>query len=417
MSQNIFDQDARETVLAGLVAGDRQLPEHLPRVAAELAINGASPAFAQPLHVGRPSLLAQDRFLELTRQMLSSGWLTNNGPLVQQFESELEAYLGVRHCVSVCNGTIAMLLALRALDLTGEVILPSYSFIATASAVEWMNLTPVFADIDPTTHNLSARAVADLVTEKTSAILPVHLWGNAADIPGLQKVAEARGLHVLYDTAHGFASTCGNRRLGGFGDCEVFSFHATKFFHSIEGGAVTTNDDALADRLRKMRNFGFAGLDHVVGPGINGKLSEVHAAMGLANLSVLERLTHINRRNYVGYADALSDIEGLALLPLSEPKHNNHQYVVLEVGPAYHPGRDRLLEALRAENILARRYFWPGIHRMPAYTGKPDHQRGPLPHTEAVADRVIVLPTGPGVGDDAIEVVAQVCRLLQGEAR
>lgn len=417
MGQQNLELPIRATQSAERAGLDVQLPRRLPRLASDLAINGASPAFAHPLHVGRPSLLAQERFLELTRQMLSSGWLTNNGPLVQQFESELQAYLCVRHCISVCNGTVAMLLALRALDLTGEVILPSYTFIATASAVEWMNLTPVFADIDPASHNLSARAVAQQITDRTSAILPVHLWGNAADISGLQQVAEARGLHVLYDTAHGFASTYGQRRLGGFGDCEVFSFHATKFFHSIEGGAVTTNDDALADRLRKMRNFGFAGLDHVVGPGINGKLSEVHAAMGLANLSVLDTLTAINRRNYASYAQAISEIDGLTLLPLTEPQQNNHQYVVLEVGPDYRPGRDRLLDALRAENVLARRYFWPGIHRMPAYAGKADHQRGPLPHTEAVADRVIVLPTGPGVGDDAIELVARVCRLLAGEAR
>ena len=237
------------------------MPAKTIRGKADLAIHGATPAFAEPLHVGRPNIVDRDAFLARVAQVLDNQWLTNNGPLVQEFEARIAAHLGVKHCVAMCNGTIALEIAIRALGLTGEVIVPSWTFVATAHALYWQGITPVFADIDPDTHNLDPDAVRRMITPRTSGIIGVHLWGRAAPVEALQAIADEHGLKLMFDAAHAFGSTHRGQSIGRFGACEVFSFHATKSFNTMEGGAVTTNDDALAETLRLMRNFGFKGYD------------------------------------------------------------------------------------------------------------------------------------------------------------
>lgn len=382
----------------------------------DLAINGASPAFAEPVHVGRPNTLRQDVFLRLTSEMLERRWFTNNGPLVQEFEGRIADYLGVRHCVAMCNGTLALEIAIRALGLEGEVIVPSYTFIATAHALWWQGITPVFADIDPATHTLDPAAVRSMITPRTTGIIAVHLWGRAAPMAELQDIADEHGLQLVSDAAHAFGCSLGNRRIGSFGRAEVFSFHATKFFHTFEGGAVTTNDDALAEAMRLMRNFGFAGFDNVVHPGTNGKLTEVCAAMGLANLEGIDDVVATNRRNYAAYQAALAGIPGLSLLPYDLREQNNYQYVVVEVGPEFGVSRDDLVKALQGENVLARRYFWPGCHRMKPFREVFPHAGLVLPNTQAVADRVVVLPTGTALPDGVVETIANVARVLSQTA-
>ncbi len=201
----------------------------------------------------------------------------------------------------MCNGTIALEIAIRALELRGEVIVPSYTFIATAHALQWQEITPVFADIDPATQMLDPAAVRKMITPRTTGILGVHLWGRPAPVEALQAIADEHGLKVMYDASHGFACTHGGRPLGNFGECEVFSFHATKFFNTFEGGAVVTNNDELAAKMRLMRNFGFADYDKVIYPGTNGKLTEIAAAMGLTNLADVDRFVSANKRNYDHY--------------------------------------------------------------------------------------------------------------------
>lgn len=374
-----------------------------PHVERDLA-----PRFAEPLHVGRPNIGDQAAFKAMTDQMFEARWLSNNGPLVQKLEQAIQAFTGARHCVAVNNATIGLEIAIRALDLTGEVIVPSYTFIATAHVLTWMGLTPVFADIDPATHNLDPGSVRRAITPRTSAILPVHLWGRPAPDAQLQAIADEHGLKLFYDAAHAFGCSLGGTMIGNFGACEVFSFHATKFFNTFEGGAVVTNDDALAERLRLMRNFGFSGLDNVVEGGTNGKMPEVSAAMGLANLAHLDRFVDTNRRNYQAYAEVIAKAPGLRLLPFDTAERNNYQYVVLEVGADCAIGRDDLLEVLRAENVLARKYFWPGCHRMAFYRTQPAYADLTLPNTEAVAGQVIVLPTGSGVGIEDIAAIGQI---------
>ena len=379
---------------------------------ADLAIHGAPPAFPEPIHVGRPNIGDRADFLRRIDAMFDRRWLTNDGPLVRELEAAIAARLGVAHCVAMCNGTVALEIAIRALGLAGEVIVPSYTFIATAHALQWQEITPVFADIDPATHNLDPDAVRRMITPRTTGIIGVHLWGRGAPHDALQAIADEHGLKLMYDAAHAFDCTLGGRMIGGFGACEVLSFHATKVYNPFEGGAVTTNDDALADKMRLMRNFGFAGYDNAIHPGTNGKMIEACAAMGLTNLAGIDDVLAVNRANYAAYRDALASIDGLSLLRYDPDERANHQYVVVEVGDAFATRRDDIVAALHAENVLARRYFWPGCHAMKPYRDLFPHARLLLPNTEAVAGRVIVLPTGTAVGPQTIATIVDVLRQL-----
>ena len=382
------------------------------RTLADLAVNGAPPAFEELLHVGRPNMGDREAFLGYVNDIFDRRWLSNDGPLVQEFEARVASHLGVKHCVAMCNGTIALEIAIRALGFEGEVIVPSYTFVATAHALQWQGITPVFADIDPRTHALDPLAVRRMITPRTSGIIGVHLWGRASPVEELQAIADEHDLKVMYDAAHAFSVTHGGRMVGSFGSCEVLSFHATKFFNSFEGGAVVTNDDALAATMRLMRNFGFAGLDRVDHPGTNGKMIEIAAAMGLVNLDSIDDVIAANRRNYESYRAALSGIPGVRLLGYDERERNNYQYVILEVDADCAASRDAIVDALRAENIMARRYFWPGCHRMEPYRSLFPHAGLVLPRTEQVAGSVIVLPTGQTMDADKIGVVAQVVRTV-----
>jgi dTDP-4-amino-4,6-dideoxygalactose transaminase len=376
--------------------------------ASELAVFGGTPAFAEPLHVGRPHIGDRARFGELLEGVLDRRWLTNDGPLVSELEERVADHVGVKHCVAMCNGTVALEIAIRALGLTGEVIVPSYTFIATAHALHWQGLTPVFSDIDPRTHTLDPEAVRRAVTPRTTGIIGVHLWGRGADVAALQAVADEHGLELMFDAAHAFGCTHGQRMIGGFGRAEVLSFHATKFFHSFEGGAVVTDDDGLAAEMRLIRNFGFAGEDTVAHSGTNGKMTEVCAAMGLANLPRLDRVLETNRANHAAYTHSLRGLPGVEVMPYDETERNNYHYVVLAIDRSAGVSRDDLWRTLQAENVLARRYFWPACHRMLPYRDLFPRAGLSLPHTETVADQVLVLPTGDSVSPDDIEVIASI---------
>jgi len=369
------------------------------------AIHGAPPAFLQPLHVGQPNIINRDKFLAGVARALDNRWLTNNGPLVQEFEQRVADKLGVKHCVAMCNGTIALEIAIRALGLAGEVIVPSWTFVATAHALYWQGITPIFADIDPATHNLDPVAVRRMITPRTSGIIGVHVWGRAAPVDELHAIADEHGLKLMFDAAHAFGSSYQGQSIGQFGACEVFSFHATKSFNTMEGGAVTTNDDELAEAMRLMRNFGFKGYDNVIHPGTNGKMIEVCAAMGLANLDGFDELVEANRRNHVAYKQALAEIPGISVLDYASAERNNHHYIVLEVGDECPVSRDDIIAALHAENVLARKYFWPGCHGMQPYRDLFPHAGLMLPNTIAVAKRVVVLPN---VDQESIRLISKI---------
>lgn len=378
----------------------------------DLAINGAKPAFSLPLHVGRPNLGDFEIFSEYCKGIFDRRWLTNDGPLILQFEKEIADFLKVKHCIAMCNGTVALEIAIRALGLEGEVIIPSYTFIATAHALSWQEITPVFADINPVTHLLSPSAVRRMITPRTSGIIGVHLWGQGSAVEELHEIAEEFELKLMFDAAHAFGCSYKNKMIGNFGSCEVFSFHATKFFNTFEGGAVVTNDDNLAEAIRLMRNFGFIDLDNVIHPGTNGKMSEISAAMGLTNFKSINSTIEKNKLNYLSYVSFFSKIPNINILQFDEEQKNNYQYIILEVKSTSRTSRDDIVKALHAENILSRKYFWPGCHNMKPYRELYPHAGLLLPNTKNVADRVFLLPTGETVTHKDIKKISSIIEIL-----
>jgi dTDP-4-amino-4,6-dideoxygalactose transaminase len=379
----------------------------------DLAIFGGKAAFDEKLHVGRPNIGNRQRFLDRVNDMLDRRWLSNDGPYREQFEQRLTELLGMKHCIAMCNGTVALEIAIRALGLKGEVIIPSFTFIATAHALQWQEITPIFCDIDPKTYTLAPSQVRRMITPRTTGIIGVHLWGRPCNIEGLKEIAHQFNLKLLFDAAHAFGCSYKGRMIGNFGDAEVFSFHATKFLNTFEGGAVVTNDDALAGKMRLMKNFGFAGYDKVIYIGTNGKMTEVAAAMGLTGLESLEEFISTNRRNYEQYKEELRGLRGIQLATCDEKEKNNYQYIVLEVDESKtHVSRDQLVEILHSENVLARRYFSPGCHRMEPYRSYFPNAGLMLPVTERLTERVIALPTGTAVGPKHISKICHVARFV-----
>ena len=379
----------------------------------DLAIFGGRPAFAEPLHVGRPNIGNRERLSARINDMLDRRWLTNHGPYVQELEQRIASLLGVKHCVAMCNATVALEIAIRAAGLTGEVIVPSMTFVATAHALQWQEITPVFCDVDPATHNLDPCRVKEMITPRTTGIIGVHVWGRPCAVETLAEIAQRHNLKLLYDAAHAFGCSYRGQMIGGFGDAEVLSFHATKFFNTLEGGAVVTNYDDLASRVRLMKNFGFAGYDNVIYIGTNGKMNEVSAAMGLTSLESLDEFIRINYRNYRRYQRELEGIRGIQQVTYDEAEKCNYQYIVLEIDEAQlGVSRDQLVDILWAENILARRYFYPGCHRMEPYRSYFPHAGLLLPETERLVKRLLSLPTGTAVGPGEISTICQIIRLV-----
>lgn len=347
------------------------------------------------LYVGRPNIGDRVQLHKYLDDILDRNWLTNNGPLVQEFEQQVAELTHARHCIATCNATIALEIMAQASGLTGEVIVPSWTFIATAQALSWIGLKPVFADIDPVSWCIDPQSVETCITSETIAILGVHLFGHFCNVQRLQEIADEHKLRLLFDAAH----TVGCDRSGVVGNAEVLSFHATKICNSFEGGAIITDDDAIAARARRLRGFGFSEKDGVSDIGTNGKMSEIHAAMGLVSLQKLDEIVAHNRHNYQLYRSHLDNLPEVALRSAG----SNYHYIVLDI--AHH--RNELHQRLQDEQILVRRYFYPGCHRSFPYSKNKDDVR--LPITDAVAERVLCLPTGMAIGEGDIK---RVCGII-----
>ncbi|MFT5050915.1 MAG: dTDP-4-amino-4,6-dideoxygalactose transaminase [Chlamydiales bacterium] len=374
-----------------------------------LAVFGNAPAFAEPLHVGRPNIGNRQRLRERIEDLLDRRYLTNIGPYAKEFEQRVREIAGVRECVATCNGTIALEILIRAAGLTGEVIVPSFTFAATAHALQWQEIKPVFCDIDPRTHTLDPDRIEELITPKTTGIMGVHLWGRACEVERLQRIADKHGLKLLFDASHAFGCSHRRRMIGGHGVGEVFSFHATKFLNSFEGGAIVTDDSELAEKMRLMRNFGFESRDRVIYLGSNGKMTEVCAAMGVTSIESMDEFVDANRRNYRHYRERLGRLGGLTVMPYAEDESSNYNYVVVDVDEqAFGLSRDQLLHVLEAENILARRYFYPGVHRMEPYRSLQPQAALVLPETERLCERILTLPTGQTVEAGDVDRIADV---------
>lgn len=377
--------------------------------AQRLELSIGKPAFEEKLHVGCPNIGNREQLMTRINDILDRRWLTNNGTYVQEFEQKIASLVGVKHCIATCNATIGLEIAIRAAGLSGEVIIPSFTFVATAHALQWQEITPVFCDIDPQTHTIDPAKIEAMITPRTTGIIGVHLWGNACNVEALSDIAKRHNLKLIFDAAHAFGCSHQGQMIGNFGELEVFSFHATKFLNSFEGGAIVTNNDELAAKIRLMENFGFAGMDNVVYVGTNGKMSEVSAAMGLTSLESIDEFIETNYRNYKTYEKELDNLPGISLFKYDDQEKCTYQYIVLEIDESIVKiGRDKLIEILHDNNIMARRYFYPGCHRMEPYKSYFPHAGLLLPETEQLSNRILILPTGTSINESQIELISQV---------
>ena len=366
-------------------------------------------------HVGCPNVGDRKVFDQLVDQMFANRRFTNSGEMERAFEAKLCEFLNVPHCIPVTNATVGLQLTYKALELKGEVILPAFTFAATPHSLHWEGLQPVFADVDRESHTICPNHVESLIGKNTGAIVGVHLWGRPCDTDRLEEIGRNHNIPIVYDAAHAFGCSRGGQMVGNFGKCEVFSFHATKFLNTFEGGAIATHDSELAAKLRLMKNFGFQGMDNVVHLGTNAKMSEISAAMGLSMFARLDELLQINRKNYLRYYQRLGRVPGLKFVTFAPLDHANWHYIIVEVDQAvFGTSRDQVLARLHKQNVRARRYFYPGCHRIEPYRSSTPSNQLSLPHTERLCERVLCLPTGETVSETDVDTI---CDLLLSVGR
>jgi len=351
----------------------------------------------EPVYVTRPYLPELSEFIPLLQEIWDNGILTNGGPFHQRFERALEEFLGVPHVSLFCNGTIALVTALQALRITGEVITTPYSFVATAHSLLWNGIKPVFVDVDPQTLNIDPSKIEAAISPQTTAILPVHVYGNPCNVRDLQKVADNYNLKLIYDAAHAFGVRTLGQSLLNFGDLSVLSFHATKVFNTFEGGAIVCHDAKTKQRIERLKNFGFVDETTVVAPGINGKMNEFSAALGLMQLGRHEAACLDRAKIDATYRRALSTVRGIKTLDFISTEKNNFSYFPIFIGADYPMSRDELYYKLREKSIYARRYFYPLITEFPMYRGLLSANRSNLPIASDAADQVLCLPIFPGL--------------------
>lgn len=352
----------------------------------------------KPIYVTQPALPPLKELNKYLSQIWENKILTNNGPFHQQFEKELADYLGVKYISVFTNGTLALITALQALRITGEVITTPFSFVATTHSLWWNNIKPVFADIEPDFFNLDPEKVEAAITPQTTAIMPVHVYGNPANVKKLQKIADTYNLKLIYDAAHAFGVKIGNNSILNFGDLSILSFHATKVFNTIEGGAIICHDAEMKNRIDHLKNFGFSDEVTVIGPGINAKMNELQSAYGLLQLKYVDGWIEKRKIAVNDYREKLNGIPGISFL--SDIKNVHHVYSffpILVDFKKYGKTRDELYEELKKHNIFGRRYFYPLISQFPTYKGLPSAKPENLPIATKIAEQVLCLPIYPNL--------------------
>ncbi len=364
---------------------------------------------ANSVFVTQPFLPPLEEFIPYLQQIWGNKILTNNGPYHQEFEKKLEDYLGVKHVSLFTNATIALVTALQALRITGEVITTPYSFVATAHSLLWNGIKPVFVDIDPVTLNIDPEKIESAITPQTTAILPVHCYGRPCDVGAIQKVADNYGLKVIYDAAHSFGVFDTGGSIVRHGDLSILSFHATKVFNTFEGGAIVSPDAKTKRRIDHLKNFGFVDEVTVVAPGINGKMSEFNAALGLLQLKYID--IAIGRRQLLDqrYRSGLADIKGLSCLPPIGHR-SNYAYFPIMIGQEFPVSRDELYHHLKQHGIHLRRYFHPLISSFPMYRGLPSAAPENLPAASKAANEVLCLPLYPALPESEVDRVIHILK-------
>ncbi len=349
------------------------------------------------IYVTQPDLPPLEEFIPYLEQIWESKWLTNGGPFHQELEKELANFLGVDQLALFANGTLALVTALQALRITGEVITTPFSFVATAHSLLWNGIKPVFVDINPETFNLDPEKIESAITPQTTAILPVHVYGNPCNVDRIQQIADTYGLKVIYDAAHAFGVNYRGQSLLKHGDLSILSFHATKVFNTFEGGAIVCRDERTKKRIDDLKNFGFVDELNVVAPGINGKMNEVQAAFGLLQLKHINKAIDRRREIDAYYREQLSSVTGIVIYPLLADITYNHSYFPIMVEKKYALSRDELYDKLRTHGIHARRYFYPLISEFPMYRGLPSAKQENLPEATRIASKILCLPIYPAL--------------------
>lgn len=364
----------------------------------------------KPIFVTEPALPPLEEFIPYLEKIWDSKILTNNGPFHQQLENALCEYLGVKHISLFANGTIALVTALQALRITGEVITTPYSFVATAHSLLWNGIKPVFVDIDPKTLNLDPDKIEAAITPQTTAILPVHCYGHPCDVERIEQIADNYGLKVIYDAAHAFGVTCNRGSVLNYGDLSVMSFHATKVFNTFEGGAIVCPDAKTKLHIDHLKNFGFVNDLTVVAAGINGKMSEINAAFGLLQLKHIDQF--LARRGQIEkrYRQLLSDLPGLECLQQSGEVNANNAYFPVLIKSEYPLTRDELYVKFQNNGIHTRRYFYPLVSDFPMYRGLHSAAHANLPIARKAAEQVICLPIYPTLKDEQIDFIASLVK-------
>lgn len=362
------------------------------------------------LQVTRPDLPPLDEFVKSLGKIWQERWVTNNGQFHQQFEKALADYLGVKYVSLFSNGTIALVTALQVLRITGEVITTPYSFVATSHALLWNGVTPVFCDIEPDTLNLDPEKLEALITPETSAILPVHVYGNPCNTQKLQHIADTYGLNLIYDACHAFGVRQNNQSILNNGDLSVLSFHGTKIFTTMEGGAIVTSDEKLKQRIDYLKNFGYADEVTVMAAGINGKMNEMQAALGLLQLNYIDDRISNRKKTTEWYRNELAHLPEIKLLNEFASVEHNYAYFPIFINRNADVQRDDLYEFLKENDIYARRYFYPLISHFPMYRGLPSANPENLTIAEKVTKQVICLPL---YADLTYEQVKKVCSLIK----
>jgi dTDP-4-amino-4,6-dideoxygalactose transaminase len=365
----------------------------------------------EPIFVTQPSLPDLNEFIPYLQQIWDNKILTNNGPFHQELENELAKFLGVPHISLFSNGTLALISALQVMRISGEVITTPYSFVATTHALHWNGIKPVFADIDPLTLNLDPKKIEAAITPKTTAIMPVHVYGNPCDVEAIKEIGDTYGLKIIYDAAHAFNVDINGNSVLNYGDLSILSFHATKVFNTIEGGAIICKDEATKKRIDYLKNFGFAGETKVIAPGINAKMNELQAAYGLLQLHSIDE--HIEKRGQIVslYRDLLKNVKGVEMLSDFQGVKPNHAYFPVFINiNEYGKSRDLIYNELKNHNIFARRYFYPLISQFPTYNGLPSAEPSNLPVAEAISNKVICLPLYPSLTK---EEIVRTCNIIR----
>jgi len=363
-----------------------------------------------PIPVGQMNWPSWKEYRNIFEGIFEREYYTNHGPLVQELEAKLSAYLQVKHVVCVSNATIGLIMGAEALGLTGKVITPSFTFIASTQALSWSGIEPIFCDVNLDTHHIDPHEIEKLITPDVSGILAVNLWGGSCSPDVLEEIAKKRGLKLIFDSAHAFGCHYKDRQIGNFGDLEVFSFHATKIFSTGEGGCITTNNDDIARKLRNIRSsYGAGDITRVVKTS-NGRMSEAQAAIGLINLDHLSQYINRNQETFELYSNLMSDIEGISVYVPKNVTKSNYQYIVCMVDEkTFGISRDELCKGLISKNIIARKYFTPGSHKSPPYKDLPQFKSITLGNTEVLNNQLLILPCGALVHKEDIEYI---CRLI-----